>query len=181
MSISKVTRLGSSCFLAAGVTASGAGLCQCGTVGLPVSVTDDTVFEGTETVIVTLSSNANYSIGSPSSATVTIADNEAAPPGATISAAPAVVNRDSSVTATWSGIVNATAADWFGLYLPTGGNTQFLAWQYVNCAQSPTVARPSGSCSLTIPSNLAPGTYQLRLLGNNSFNVIATSSALTVQ
>lgn len=134
-----------------------------------------------ETVIVTLSNNANYTVGGSSSATVTIADNEAAPPGATLSAAPAAVNRGSSVTATWSGIANATAGDWIGLYLPGGANTQFLAWEYVNCLQSPSVARPSGSCGLTVPSNLAPGSYQLRLLSNDGFSVIAISNSFTVQ
>jgi hypothetical protein len=40
---------------------------------------DDKVFEGSETVILTLSSNPSYTVGSPNSATVTIADNDQAP------------------------------------------------------------------------------------------------------
>ncbi len=40
---------------------------------------DDSVYEGNETVILTLSANAAYGVGSPASATVTIAENESAP------------------------------------------------------------------------------------------------------
>jgi hypothetical protein len=40
---------------------------------------EDALVEGSETVILTLSSNASYTIGSPSNATVTIADNDVLP------------------------------------------------------------------------------------------------------
>jgi hypothetical protein len=46
---------------------------------LTVTPIDDTVTEGNETVILTLSSNAAYTIGSPDHATVTIVDNEQPP------------------------------------------------------------------------------------------------------
>jgi len=41
-----------------------------------VSPVDDSTNEGTETVILTISANANYTIGAPSSATVSILDND---------------------------------------------------------------------------------------------------------
>jgi hypothetical protein len=41
---------------------------------------DDTTVEGTETVVLTLSTDAAYVVGSPGSATVNIADNDQAPP-----------------------------------------------------------------------------------------------------
>jgi hypothetical protein len=47
---------------------------------IPVDVIDDTTVESSETVRLTISSNAAYSIGSPSSATVTIADDDTQPP-----------------------------------------------------------------------------------------------------
>ena len=43
-----------------------------------VNVIDDTNAESSETVIVTLSANASYTVGSPSAATVTIIDNDTA-------------------------------------------------------------------------------------------------------
>jgi Calx-beta domain len=43
---------------------------------LTVAPIDDTAHEGAETVIVTLSTNAFYTVGTPDSATVTIADND---------------------------------------------------------------------------------------------------------
>lgn len=43
-----------------------------------VSPIDDSLVEGSETVGVTLSTNASYTVGSPSGATVTIADNDTA-------------------------------------------------------------------------------------------------------
>jgi hypothetical protein len=152
-----------------------------GTAAIPVTVNDDLAFEGTETVVVTLSNNANYTVGSPNSATMTIADNEPSPTGATIGANPTIVNRGGSVTATWSGIVNATAKDWIGLYAVGAGNSSYLSWVYVSCSQTPGAAKPSGTCGLFVPSNLANGPYEVRLLANDGFNGLATSNPLSLQ
>ncbi|MBI4664010.1 MAG: hypothetical protein HY735_34875 [Verrucomicrobia bacterium] len=57
---------------------------------------DDTAIEGNETVILTLSANPAYTVGSPNSATVTIADNDAAP-------LPTVTVRASDATAAEAG------------------------------------------------------------------------------
>ena len=46
------------------------------TATVPVTVIDDTLFEGSETVILTIGASANYTVGAAASATVTIADNE---------------------------------------------------------------------------------------------------------
>ena len=48
---------------------------------ITVTPVDDALFEGSETVILTLSANAAYTVGSPDNATVTIADNDPAPAG----------------------------------------------------------------------------------------------------
>src|SRR5262249_24416833 len=47
---------------------------------ITVTPIDDSAVEGNETVILTVSAYAAYTVGSPSSATVTIADNDQAPP-----------------------------------------------------------------------------------------------------
>src|SRR5207244_254742 len=48
-------------------------------VTVTVTPIDDTVAEGNETVVLTISTDAAYSVGSPSSATITIADNDGTP------------------------------------------------------------------------------------------------------
>jgi len=55
-----------------------------GATSATVTVTpiDDTAVEGNETVILTVSADAAYTVGSPNSATVTIADNDLSPPPA---------------------------------------------------------------------------------------------------
>ena len=57
-----------------------------GSASATITVTpiDDTASEGNETVVVTLSSSASYTLGSPSAATVTIADNDVVPPTGTV-------------------------------------------------------------------------------------------------
>jgi hypothetical protein len=60
-----------------------------GAASAVVTVTpiDDTTVEGNETVILTVSGNAAYTVGSPSGATITIADNDQAqPPTVTVAA-----------------------------------------------------------------------------------------------
>ena len=94
---------------------------------------------------------------------LTIADNDG---GLTLSASPTTVVRGGTVTATWSGIANATATDWIGLYTPGAANTAYIDWIYVSCSKTAGAARASGSCPFVVPSTVAPGTYQLRLLPN---------------
>jgi Galactose oxidase-like, Early set domain/Calx-beta domain len=63
-------------------TLSGSVVIPAGSASATITVTpvDDSVSEGDETVVVTLGSSVSYNVGSPSAATVTIADNDAAPP-----------------------------------------------------------------------------------------------------
>src|SRR5262245_53147670 len=101
--------------------------------------------------------------------------------GVSLSASPTTIARGGTVTATWNGIANATATDWIGLYAPGAANTSFVDWIYVSCSKSAGSARPSGSCGFTVPTTVTPGTYQLRLLANNGFGLLATSNSFTVQ
>ena len=48
-------------------------------VDITVTPVDDALVEGAETVVRTVNPNANYVVGNPNSATVTIADNEVLP------------------------------------------------------------------------------------------------------
>ena len=108
---------------------------------------------------------------------LTITDNDG---GTTLSASPTTVAPGGTITATWSGIATPTARDWIGLYTPGAANTAFIHWIYVSCSQSPGAAQASGSCPFVVPSTVAPGTYQLRLLANEGFTVLATSNNFTV-
>ncbi len=51
-----------------------------GTATVPVSVIDDAAIEGSETVVATVAAGTGYTVGAPSNATVTIADNDSATP-----------------------------------------------------------------------------------------------------
>jgi RHS repeat-associated protein len=91
---------------------------------------------------------------------------------ATLDVSPTTTPVTSSVTATWSGIPTPTGTDWIGLYTPGAANTSYIAWRY-------TTGAASGNVPFGIP-NIAPGTYQLRLLANNGYTVLATSANFTV-
>ncbi len=100
--------------------------------------------------------------------------------GPTVAVSPTSTAPGGPVTATWSGIVNPAAGDWIGLFAQGAADTAFVDWIYVICSKTAASARPSGSCSMTLPTNLASGTYELRLLANNTFTRLATSNAMTV-
>src|SRR5207253_1908903 len=100
--------------------------------------------------------------------------------GAALSVSPTSVVAGGTVTATWSGIAAPTPRDWIGLYVPGSGNSAYRACVYVGWSQSPSAASAAGSCPFTIPSGLAPGSYELRLYPNDTFTRLATSGTFTV-
>jgi len=64
------------------VAVSGSATIGAGASSTTVAITpiDDSVYEGNESATLTLTAGATYSVGAPGSATVTIADNDPAPP-----------------------------------------------------------------------------------------------------
>ena len=149
------------------------------TATITVTPIDDNAVEGNETVVVTLSANAAYTLGSPSSGTVTIVDNDV-PAGPSVAANPTSIAPGSALTATWSGIVSPTSTDWIALATPGAANNSYLNWTYVSCTQTAGAAKAAGSCSLTVPPSTASGTYELRLFANNTYTRLATSTSITV-
>ncbi len=142
------------------------------TVSIPII--NDTLVEGNETLTLTLSDpTGGVTLGSPSTAVLTITDNDG---GVTLSASPTTVVRGDTLTATWSGIPSPTARDWIGLYTPGAAPSAFIQWIYVSCSQTPGAARAAGSCPFGVPSTVAPGPYQLRLLANDGFTLLANQS-----
>ena len=106
-----------------------------------------------------------------------------APPpsgGTQITASPGTVSRGAQITASWSGVAVPSATDWIALYVPGTPNTAHIEWVFTSCSQTPAQARSSGSCPFVVPSNLPPGTYEVRLLANNGYTALATSASFTV-
>ena len=99
---------------------------------------------------------------------------------ATLTASPSFVPIGGTLMATWSGIASPSSTDWIGIYKHGADNTAYLGWIYVSCSQTPGSPKASGSCSFTMPGSLSPGDYELRLLANDGFAVLATSSGFNI-
>ncbi|HEU0011501.1 MAG TPA: Calx-beta domain-containing protein, partial [Verrucomicrobiae bacterium] len=103
---------------------------------------DDGAVEGNETVVLTLASDAAYLVGSPNSATVTIADNDQPPPLPTVT----VVASDASASESGPNAGTFTVSR-------TGSTAEALAARYSvggTAANGTDYATLSGS--VTIPS-----------------------------
>jgi hypothetical protein len=111
---------------------------------ITVAPIDDSTSELTETVVVTLSADPEYTVGSPASATVNIADNDAAT--VTIAATDPSAAEPSSpgtFTVTRTG---DTTADLVVTYLPSGSAVNGADYE----ALSGSVTIPAGASSATI-------------------------------
>jgi hypothetical protein len=51
---------------------------------------------------------------------------------------------------------------------------------YVSCSKTAGSPQSSGSCPFVVPSALAAGVYELRLLANDGFTLLATSNGVTI-
>ncbi len=80
-------------------------LAQASDATIPITITDDGIEESDETIVLTLQSGAGYEVGTPSTHTLVIADNDGgavAGPEVTLSASPNPVAEGASVTITAS-------------------------------------------------------------------------------
>jgi hypothetical protein len=96
---------------------------------------------------------------------------------ATVSRSPSTVPAGGSITASWSGLCVPTTSDWIALAQVGAPNNQYVASQFTNTTAT------SGGMTFAIPSNVQPGTYELRFFPNWSFGGyfrLATSNTLTV-
>jgi subtilisin family serine protease len=99
---------------------------------------------------------------------------------AILTASPSSIAPGGTLTATWDRNASPTSTDWIGLYQPGAANTAYLEWMYVSCSKSPGSPQTSGSCPFVVPASLAPGVYELRLLANDGFTLLATSNGVTI-
>jgi hypothetical protein len=93
------------------------------------------------------------------------------------------VPRGGSLFVTWAGVASPSTLDWIAQYIPGALNTSYGPnWVYDNSnTQTPGAqALATGSLYFTVPTSFAPGIYELRLLTNNTFTKLATSSQFTV-
>jgi subtilase family serine protease/subtilisin family serine protease len=130
-----------------------------------VDVTDDTLYEPVETVVVTITDNAAYVVGSPSTATVSLASNDL-PPDLTISTmlVPSVAGAGGSITVTDTTRNNGTGVappSATGFYLSSNNSWDaadtFLGERPVGqLAPGTTESLPT---SLDLPPDLTTGNY----------------------
>ena len=74
----------------------------------------------------------------------------------------------------------ANRTDWVALFATGAAATNHLQWQYLNGAFTAPATGVSGA-ALTFTLPLTPGTYEVRFFRNNTFTVLATSDAITVE
>jgi len=134
---------------------------------IPVNVIDDTLVEPNETVILTLASSPNYTVGSPGSAIVTIISDDK-PPDLVVSAltAPATggANGSIAVTDTTLNQGNGPAvASVTAYYLSTNTtlDASDVALGTRNVPGLAPGASSSATTTLTIPAGTAGGTYYI--------------------
>lgn len=104
-------------------------------------------------------------------------------PAVTLNVNPSTVSRGTFATISWNGIGNPTTRDWLGLYAPGAANTAYQAWVYTSSCQTTVgaLAKASGTCGLFIPTTVAPGNYEIRLLANDGFKVLTGAAMILVQ
>lgn len=110
----------------------------------------------------------------------TLNNQDLPPVGLSLVVAPDTVLPGTTISATWSGLSNPTVRDWIALAPVGSASGSYGAWTYVSCKKAPTVARVSGSCSMTVPGNIASGNYEVRLFANDGFNLIVRSNTIRV-
>jgi hypothetical protein len=118
------------------------------TANITVTPKDDSSVEGTETVIVTLASSSSYNRGTPSNATVNIADNDTASlPTVTITASDSSASEPGSNTGKLTVTRTGSTSSSLTVNYTTGG-TATAGSDYNTLSGSVTI--PSGSASANI-------------------------------
>ena len=82
------------------------------TLLVPLAVVDDTEIEATETAVLTVASGSGYSVGTPASATVNLADNDSAPGMTTVTLSSSdSTAAESAGTANTAGVIFTRSGD----------------------------------------------------------------------
>src|ERR1051326_3481219 len=113
---------------------------------------DDALVEGNETVVLTVSSNSAYLVGSPSSATVTIADNDSNPPPlptVTVVASDANASETGPDPGRFTVSRTGDTAASLSVHYSLGGSAQNGS-DYQTLSGSVTIASGNSSASVTV-------------------------------
>ncbi len=146
-------------------------------------VTNDALVEGTETAICTISTNANYTVGSPASATINITDDDGtALPTVTIAATNANAAEPSTTgtfTVTRTGATTAALAVNFAT---TGTATSGTDYTSIGTSVSIPIGQPSATITVTpIDDALAESTETVIVtLSANAAYTLGSPSTATV-
>ena len=116
------------------------------TASIPVTITDDALGEGDETVVLTLVDGTGYSVGKPGSLTLTITDDE---PALTIAAGAATVAEGTAATFTVTADRSVAAALKVGVTLT--GDGDFFGKDVLG-AKEVTIAKGEKAASLSVPT-----------------------------
>ena len=129
---------------------------------------------GTYQWIVTYSGDANNQAMSSTCSDTSNGFTMAPSNPAAVSGSPTTIARGGTVTARWSEVDSPTSGDWVGLYKTgTADGGSVMSWKYTGGGES-------GSVSLRLPWGATPGTYEVRLMANNTIQRLATSAPITL-
>ena len=116
------------------------------TASIPVTITDDALGEGDETVVLSLADGTGYSVGKPGVFTLTITDDE---PALTIAAGEATVAEGTAATFTVTADRSVAAALTVGVTLT--GDGDFFGKDVLG-AKEVTIAKDEKAASLSVPT-----------------------------
>jgi hypothetical protein len=118
--------------------------------------------------------------------TVLATSNTVTVSGAPTLSVPSTASGGQTITVSWSGVASPASTDWIGLYEAGQTGNSYLDWFYAgSCTQTAGSAETSsGSCSYTLPNDLAAGNYDFILNNvsstNGQSNPLATSNTVAV-
>ena len=101
--------------------------------------------------------------------------------GASVTAAPTNLTPSSNITVTWKNVEGAAQGDWIALHLQTADDRTYVNWFWTaSCTKVQGITpKTSGSCTLSLPNNLAQGNYELRFHPNHGFSTVFKSGTLS--
>ncbi|MDR7485714.1 MAG: Ig-like domain-containing protein, partial [Armatimonadota bacterium] len=137
---------------------------------ITVTPVDDAVYEGSQTVVVTLAAGSGYIVGSPSSATVTILDNDAPP---VLRIADVTASEGNSGTTGFTFTVTKTGATELDATVayataPTG-TAPVAASEGTACGSTGTPDYKGASGTLSIPAAAGSGTITVQVCGEEVY------------
>jgi hypothetical protein len=93
--------------------------------------------------------------------------------GPVVRVTPATLAATGTLTVTWESIAVPKPTDWVALVLLNAPDNSFVAWSY-------TTGAATGSVNLSVPASVPPGSYELRLFAQNTYQRLAASNVVTI-